>query len=123
MPVHVGPIDPSQPVTVQIAGRSSHAIAFALWWRPPDREAWTALGTGRTGDGAAEPRIFSLDATPRTQLYYWIAVSSPERPHAAYHAAITVAQRGVTLPHGAIDCRGTTDAAGNEAVESWIDLL
>ena len=123
MPAHVGPIDPSRPVDIEIAGLSNHAIAFALWWRAPDRADWTLLGQGHTGDGAAGLPKLSLTATPHAQIYYWVAASNPARPHAAYHARLRLTQNAILLPNGEIGLRGTTDAVGNDSVEEWIDLL
>ncbi|HEY7877821.1 MAG TPA: hypothetical protein VIC55_06335 [Gemmatimonadaceae bacterium] len=123
MPAHVGPIDPTRPIDIEIAGLSSHVIAFALWSRLPDRDTWTVLGQGRTGDGTFGPHILTLDGIPHAQIYYWIAASNPARPHAAFHARVRISQHGAVVSHGEIDIHGTTDAAGNESVEEWIDLL
>src|SRR6185312_8493813 len=49
-----------------------------------------------------------IETAPHSQIYYWVAVSSPARPHAAYHARHTLTQRAAPVPHGSIDLRGTT---------------
>ncbi|HXE60621.1 MAG TPA: hypothetical protein VN607_07925 [Gemmatimonadaceae bacterium] len=120
---HVGPIDPAAPVRIDVSCDSGHAVAFALWHRPPNTDEWKKFGEGRTGDGPDAAHTATIETAPHSQIYYWVAVSSPARPHAAYHARITLTQRAAPVPHGSIDLRGTTDAAGNDSVEQWLDLV
>jgi len=123
MIAHVGPIDPGAPLELDLACDSGHAMAFALWHRPPGTDAWKKFADGRTGDGAGDVYRAAVETQPHAQIYYWVAVSNPAHPHAAYHATLTLTQRGAPLPHGSIDLRGTTDAAGNDSVEQWLDLV
>lgn len=123
MIAHVGPIDSSTPVRIQIECKSGHAVAFALWHRPPGTDTWTKISEGRTGNGTGETSQATIQTQPHAQVYYWVAVSNPAHPHAAYHARLTLTQRDTEIPHGAIDLRGTTDAAGNDSVEQWLDLV
>ena len=120
---HVGPIDPAAPVRIEVTCDSGHALAFALWHRPPGTDEWRKFSEGRTGDGADGAHTATIETGPHSQIYYWVAVSSPARPHAAYHARLTLTQRDAPLPHGSIELRGTTDAAGNDSVEQWLDLV
>ena len=119
---HVGPIDPAVPVRIVVSCDSGHALAFALWHRPPGTDDWKKVAEGRTGDGA-DPHAATIETGPQSQIYYWVAVSSPVRPHAAYHARLTLTQRDAVVPHGSIERRGTTDAAGNDSVEQWLDFV
>lgn len=119
----VGPIDPTAAVRIEVACNSGHALAFALWHRPPGTDEWKKFAEGRTGDGQREPHQATLETVPRAQIYYWVAVSNPVRPHAVYHARLTLTQRDATVPDGSIDLRGTTDAAGNDSVEQWLDFV
>lgn len=119
---HVGPIDPAAPVRVVVSCDSGHALAFALWHRPPGTDDWQKFFEGRTGDGA-DPHAATIQTAPHSQIYYWVAVSSPARPHAAYHARIALTQRDAPVPNGSIELRGTTDAAGNDSVEQWLDFV
>lgn len=119
----VGPIDPTAPVRIEVACNSGHAVAFALWHRPPGTDEWKKFAEGRTGDGQPERHEATLETQAHAQIYYWVAVSNPARPHAVYHARLTLTQRDATVPHGSIDLRGTTDAAGNDSVEQWLDFV
>ncbi|HTL96074.1 MAG TPA: hypothetical protein VL157_11055 [Gemmatimonadaceae bacterium] len=123
MTPRVGPIDPTAPVRIEVASQSGHAVAFTLWHRLPGTDEWKKFSEGRTGDGQGETHQATLETQPHAQIYYWVAVSNPARPHAAYHARLTLTQRDTPVPHGSIDLRGTTDAAGNDSVEQWLDLV
>ena len=119
----VGPIDPAAPLRIEVACNSGHAVAFALWQRPPGTDEWKKFAEGRTGDGQAEQHQATLETQPHAQIYYWVAVSNPAHPHGTYHARLTLTQRDAPVPNGSIDLRGTTDAAGNDSVEQWLDLV
>ncbi len=119
----VGPIDPTAPVRIEVACDSGHAVAYAFWHRPPGTDEWKKFAEGRTDGSPGERHQATLDAQPHAQIYYWVAVSNPARPHAAYHAHLTLTQRDAPVPHGSIDLHGTTDAAGNDSVEQWLDLV
>lgn len=119
----VGPIDPTAPVRIDVACASGHAVAYVLWHRPPDSDEWKKFAEGRTGDGQGERHQATLETRPNAQIYYWVAVSNPARAHGAYHVRLSLSQRDAVLAHGSIDLRGTTDAAGNDSVEQWLDLV
>jgi len=119
----VGPIDPTAPVRLELVCESGHAVAFAFWHRPPDTGEWKKFAEGRTGDGQGDVHHASIDTQPHAQIYYWVAVSNPARPHAAYRARLSLTQRDALVPHGSIDLTGTTDAAGNDSVEQWLDFV
>ena len=119
----VGPIDPTVPVRLEVACASGHAMAFAFWHRPPDTDEWKKFAEGRTGDQQGDTHSTTIETQPHAQIYYWVAISNPARPHAAYHAHLTLTQRDALVPHGSIDLTGTTDAAGNDSVEQWLDLV
>lgn len=119
----VGPIDPTAPVRIEVVCESGHAVAYALWHRPPGTDEWKQFAEGRTGDGQSERHQATLETESHAQIYYWVAVSNPARPHGVYHARLILTQREAQVPHGSIDLRGTTDAAGNDSVEQWLDLV
>lgn len=120
MPKHIGPVDPTHPVEVTIAGLSDHIVAYALWRRDAGTTEWIAAGHGNTTDPVADTHAVLL--APGAQLYYWLGVMNPRRSYAPFHVRLTLSQRDEPVPDGRIDVTGLTNISGNGSVEEWVDV-
>jgi hypothetical protein len=119
MPDIVGPVDPTQPIDVNISGLTPDVFAYRLWWRDTASPTWAVIGQGSTGD--QQPDYYQQSFAKGAQLYYWIAVGGNANDD--YDAIITLSQSGKALPSGLVHITGKTNAKGVDVQQDWLNFV
>ena len=93
-------IDPTQSVSIEVAGFTPHVFRYKMWLKLAGTTKWEFAGKGTTG--ASVPDRLTLPVvTPSTRLQCWLGIAAAQS--LPCRAEFRVEQGGTLVPGGKWD--------------------